>query len=459
MRIEFHKNVTVTSSPQGKLHITTPSVELVWEEPPSFQEKLFAQLVEGEEEEVLLQGIEEKHRALFYHILTQLNQHALLLYRVFQDQLPLCTLLPLAPSFCYQEERIKETESLVLSRFCFSYLVDQKIVLETSLEAVRIVLEAPEISFLLHALSKPITFTQLCHALPMISAHTVKQCLQLFKSAKMLCTCEENISAEERDPVFSHWEFHELLFHNRSRIGKHDNPIGGTYPFVGKWKPQLAFKSSPSKKSIELYKPDNEEVITNLLQKRSSVRVKSAAGLNAEQLGEFLFRTAKIQSTVQREQKGETIEFTQRLYPSGGELHSLEIYPVIYACRGLEQGIYHYEAQSHQLVFYQSYNAHSEKLLKVAAYASKITFLPDVLLIFSSRFQRVSWKYRSISYATILKEVGALMQTMYLVATALDLAPCALGMGDADLFAKLIQSNYFEESSVGEFMLNGPQEK
>jgi hypothetical protein len=42
---------------------------------------------------------------------------------------------------------------------------------------------------------------------------------------------------------------------------------------------------------------------------------------------------------------------------------------------------------------------------------------------------------------------------MYLVATAMNLAPCALGAGDPELFARLIGSDFHEETSVGEFLL------
>ena len=42
---------------------------------------------------------------------------------------------------------------------------------------------------------------------------------------------------------------------------------------------------------------------------------------------------------------------------------------------------------------------------------------------------------------------------MYLAATAMGLGPCAVGVGDADVFARAIGSNYYEETSVGEFLL------
>jgi oxazoline/thiazoline dehydrogenase len=59
-----------------------------------------------------------------------------------------------------------------------------------------------------------------------------------------------------------------------------------------------------------------------------------------------------------------------------------------------------------------------------------------------------------MAYAGILKNVGALYQTMYLVATAMGLSACALGGGDSDLFARAAGTRYTAETSVGEFSLN-----
>ena len=58
-----------------------------------------------------------------------------------------------------------------------------------------------------------------------------------------------------------------------------------------------------------------------------------------------------------------------------------------------------------------------------------------------------------MAYAASLKNAGVLMQTLYLVATAMGLAGCALGGGDSDLFAAAAGTDYFAEPAVGEFML------
>ena len=77
----------------------------------------------------------------------------------------------------------------------------------------------------------------------------------------------------------------------------------------------------------------------------------------------------------------------------------------------------------------------------------------QVVLGITARFQRVSWKYERIAYALILKHVGVLYQTLYLVAAAMGLAPCAVGGGQAELLSRAIGSDYLAESPVGEFLL------
>jgi hypothetical protein len=59
----------------------------------------------------------------------------------------------------------------------------------------------------------------------------------------------------------------------------------------------------------------------------------------------------------------------------------------------------------------------------------------------------------SVSYALLLQQVGAFFQKMYLVATVMGLAPCALGCGDSDAFAHAAGAEYWAGTSVGEFLL------
>jgi SagB-type dehydrogenase family enzyme len=120
----------------------------------------------------------------------------------------------------------------------------------------------------------------------------------------------------------------------------------------------------------------------------------------------------------------------------------------------LEPGLYHYDPSRHQLTRLCGRTADVRKLLRdAAASAALAEDTLQVLLILAARFPRVTWKYESIAYALTLKHVGVLFQTMYLAATAMGLAPCALGGGDADLFARAAGTDYRAETSVGEFLL------
>lgn len=57
-------------------------------------------------------------------------------------------------------------------------------------------------------------------------------------------------------------------------------------------------------------------------------------------------------------------------------------------------------------------------------------------------------------YRIALINAGAAVQTMYLVATAMGLAPCAVGNGDPARFAAITGLNPMEETSIAEFVLS-----
>jgi SagB-type dehydrogenase family enzyme len=66
------------------------------------------------------------------------------------------------------------------------------------------------------------------------------------------------------------------------------------------------------------------------------------------------------------------------------------------------------------------------------------------------------WKYDAIGYSLVLKHVGVLYQTIYLVATAMGLAVCGLGGADASDFAAASGLGFYTEGSVGELVIGTP---
>ncbi len=81
------------------------------------------------------------------------------------------------------------------------------------------------------------------------------------------------------------------------------------------------------------------------------------------------------------------------------------------------------------------------------------TSRPQLVVLLAARFGRVGWSYETLAYSLIVKHVGVTYQTMYCVATAMGLAPCALGAGDPAVFAEATGLDPLTEGTVGEFIL------
>jgi len=191
---------------------------------------------------------------------------------------------------------------------------------------------------------------------------------------------------------------------------------------------------------------------------RRSIREYGPEPLSRRQLGEFLYRIGRIADFavyhIPTPHGVVTMPVAPRPYPGAGALHELDLYVVVQACAGLDAGLYRYDPERHRLGRLPARPEDIGALARDAAGAAMMA--PErvqVLVLVSARFARLAWKYSGIAYSLILKDVGVLYQTMYLVATAMGLAPCALGAGDSDLFARAIGSDYYAETSVGEFLL------
>jgi SagB-type dehydrogenase family enzyme len=268
---------------------------------------------------------------------------------------------------------------------------------------------------------------------------------------------EEGAFTEDSNAALRQWSFHDLFFHSRSRLGRHDHRYGTAYAFKDEIEPQPAVKvvTGPT---IELRKPTTTECLTtpgatlDILEKRRSIRDYGAQPIGVEQLGDLLYRTARVRAKFDA-QPDVPFEMTSRPYPAGGACYELELYPIVARCRGLEPGAYHYDPLGHRLCPIRADVNGIARMLRDAGTSMGRPHGPDILMAITSRFQRVAWKYGSLAYALTLKNVGVLYQTTYVVATALGLAACALGGGDSDLAAETLGLDYLCEGCVGEFAL------
>ncbi|MGY4568811.1 SagB-type dehydrogenase family enzyme [Bradyrhizobium sp. USDA 3256] len=174
------------------------------------------------------------------------------------------------------------------------------------------------------------------------------------------------------------------------------------------------------------------------------------------ELAQFLDTTARVLSEWKNGANfdgGPEVTYSARPYPSAGSAYELELYLAVSNCEGLARGFYHYDAGGHALVAIGASAQQLQALSTAAEFAMDAPGPPQVLITIAARFGRVSWKYSSIAYSLILKDVGTMIQTFYLAATDMGLGGCAIGTTNIDLFAKITELEFHVESPVGQFAL------
>jgi SagB-type dehydrogenase family enzyme len=261
-------------------------------------------------------------------------------------------------------------------------------------------------------------------------------------------------SDDDRDSRL--WSPPDLWMHRRSRTGN------GGYAGAGFGRTEWATpyvqpaRAPQAGSAIALHRPDldvlrrSDRPLTAVIEDRRSHRTQyDEAPITVNQLGELLYRCAAERTRVGGDGWPTQVS---RPYPAGGAAFELELYPVVRHIDGLAAGMYHYEPHGHQLRLVREPGPEVGRLLQAAAESAK-TDQPQVLIVIAARFGRLMSAYEELAYSLILKHVGVLYQTLYLVATSMDLAACALGASDALAFTDATGLDYTAESSVGEFML------
>ncbi len=446
-RLEEEPPVLVT--PRGELSLADRG--------PVVVDAVRTLLAEGATEEELAARVVEKAGyegvCELYPLLFELHDRMLVCRRVLRGGEPLLTCVPLSSAGRFRDEGLDANGSYVLSRFAHLRRVGDTLALESPRSLMRVEIHGSWAATLVAVLARPRTLAEISAE---VEGEEARQALDLLWQGDFLSRVDaEGEIGEDRDPALRQWSFHDLLFHARTRVGRHLGGYGGTYPFRGRTEPIPALKPDLPGDTVALERPDLDRLrasdlpFTRVLEERRSRREHGERPISLRQLGEFLYRTARVTDVAD----GFDYEIARRLYPGGGAAYELEVYLLVHRCDGLEEGFYHYRPLAHELVRIAGPTPETARLLEHAAHAARAKQPVQILLLLSARFRRLSWKYESMVYGTVLKDVGGLFQTMYLVATAMGLGACAIGGGDSDLFARAAGTDYYEESSVGEFIL------
>jgi SagB-type dehydrogenase family enzyme len=400
-----------------------------------------------------------------YLLVRRLAAHGLLEYRLGgsrngEDQV---VIEPQVPDYWPRMPQVGDADILVLSRFAYIRRRANEMVLESPRAGALFKICNPKIAAALAMLSAPRQIKRLRRqdGFPGVELLALLvDCQILFKIST---AGDDGLRPTEGDDNLVLWDFHDLLFHTRSTEGRHANPLGGLYPYVGVMTPPPAVRPRWPGKKIDLRKfsAGDAEAISSfakLLRERHSTRsFDDQRPITLAELSRFLDSTARVQSRSKTPLDpgggGPMLTYTVRPYPSAGGSYELELYLAVDKCEGLPRGFYHYDADGHALVPIGVRTPEFEALLKGAEFAMGAPAVPQILITITARFGRVSWKYSSIAYALILKDVGVLMQTLYLMATDMGLGGCTIGSANIELFAKMTGLGFHVEGPVGQFAL------
>jgi len=403
-------------------------------------------------------------RNMEIHLLVRrLATHGLLEYRLGRSQSgeDLVVIEPQVPDYWPRMLPLPETDTLVLSRFAYMRRRGNEIVVESPRAGALFKLCNPKIATTLAIFSTPQQVKRLRQhdAFPGVEFLALLVACQILFKTK---TASDRLRAAEGDADLVLWDFHDLLFHTRSTEGRHANPIGGVYPYARVISSPPAVRPSWPGKKIPLCKfsavqPETISFGRLLRQRHSTRNFDDQRPITLEELSRFLAGTAPVLSEVSSQlefgEDSASIVYAPRPYPSAGACYELELYLTVDKCEGLARGFYHYDASEHALVPIQVLSTHLEAALMRAAFAMGAPAAPQVLITIAVRFARVSWKYSAIAYKLVLKDVGVLMQTFYLMATDMGLGGCAIGIVNIDLFSKMTGIDFHVEGPVGQFAM------
>jgi SagB-type dehydrogenase family enzyme len=394
-------------------------------------------------------------------LVRRLARRGLLEYRLGRssNDADLVVIEPQVHDYWPRTPQLAVGDALVLSRFAYMRRRGKEMVLESPRAGALFRIHDPKIATIFAMLATPQKISQLRRqdGFPGIELLAVLVDCQIV--LKIAVSGESGVRAAEGDHNLVLWDFHDLLFHARSTGGRHANPLGGVYPYADVISPLPALRPRWAGRKIDLRRlsaasPRMISSVAKLLRERHSTRsFDDQRPITLTELSRFLDSTARVLSRSKTEFDLDDGDHTVRPYPSAGAGYELELYLAVNICEGLAQGFYHYDAGAHALVPIRVPRHELEVLFAGAEYAMGAPSAPQILITIAARFGRISWTYSSIAYSLILKDVGVLIQTLYLVATDMGLGGCAIGITNIDLFEKMTGIEFHVEGPVGQFAI------
>lgn len=448
IRVTFVRGVRVDRAADDTTSVCRDQVRIPYVAAGLSGGVVLERLLQGLEEaelDTLLAGGEVDDAAVFYSQFETWTRLGLLTFDLVADGTTLARLGPGSPRG--QMPQPSRSDRFHLSHLAYARAVEPGFVLASPLAAASVSLEPALGGRLMAALCRPSTVVELAERLD-LPPDAVTLLLGMLRDAGLLERSDEKTGASS----VPYWSFHDLVFHAATRHW--------TFGFAhaGERAPAPVCRAAPDGLSLPLFTPDLPErertdpAFVRVAETRASIRRHGKAPITAAQLGEFLYRSARLKRVCAGGAPDERYQVSRRPYPSAGACFPLEVYAGVVHCAGIDRGLYHYDPAGHRLT---RLSIVQDDLIGLADRAGAMTgqaLRPQIFLVLTARVARTSWKYGSLGYALVLRDLGAFQQTLHLTATAMGLAGCPLGLAPGS-FNALVGCDPLEEPALGQFLL------
>src|SRR5262249_19243087 len=223
--VSFRKDVTVVEEAANRITINAPlGTQQLVEVSPGLVAAIRAMAERGANEDKLADivlSVDASALPRLYFELNRWKKWNILRYAVADGDRPTVAVEPISTSFRLDGEA-PASGPCTLSRFAYMRRFQGELVLESPLSHARTIVHHPLGLSLIGALVTSLSRDMLIGEPPGVRGEALEAALGLLRSAGLLTSPE----AEEDDSVLMQWAFHDLLFHARSRIGRHDYPFG-----------------------------------------------------------------------------------------------------------------------------------------------------------------------------------------------------------------------------------------
>jgi SagB-type dehydrogenase family enzyme len=361
-------------------------------------------------------------------LLKYLSSSGALRYGLIIDGTPFVEIEPLNHRFEWCIDREDGTARYKICPFAVLHQTSNDWQLEAPLYHVRARLLRAVCIDVVSRLSKPTSLVDLVSALPS-EAPVVRHVFAFLATAGIIRESERGM-----EPLESSWLLWDLLFHYHTRLGFLPDPIGATGARG------LAKQEFPSPIQIKLrtVSPTADPPLARVLNRRRSQRRPGLRPITIDQLAAFL-----------------SLSTSNTPFPRMGGLDVFSFYLAVRRCDGLAPGFYRYYPIEHAL---EPVSVATEYLNQTFIQAESALGAsdcpPDIVVKLVVDIARASQAYERIAYRLALLNAGMIMQTMYLAATALCLATCAIGSGDSLDFAHQIGIDQGRQDVIAEVALN-----